>query len=49
MRHSLESLATFAEVAAAGTGSFSVAARALGKSQSTVSETIANLGRWIWT
>ena len=41
MRHSLESLATFAQVAAEGT--FSAAARKLGKSQSTVSETIANL------
>lgn len=41
MRHSLESLATFVEAASAG--SFSAAARALGKSQSTVSETIANL------
>ncbi|MFU1929952.1 LysR family transcriptional regulator [Bordetella hinzii] len=41
MRHSLESLATFAQVAAAG--SFSAAARTLGKSQSTVSETIAHL------
>lgn len=41
MRHSLESLATFAHVAAEGT--FSAAARKLGKSQSTVSETIANL------
>lgn len=41
MRHSLESLATFAEAASAG--SFSAAARKLGKSQSTVSETIANV------
>ena len=41
MRHSLESLAAFALVAAEG--SFSAAARKLGKSQSTISETIANL------
>lgn len=41
MRHSLESLAVFAEVAMQGT--FSAAARKLGKSQSTISETIANL------
>jgi DNA-binding transcriptional LysR family regulator len=41
MRHSLESLATFAEAASAG--SFSAAARKLGKSRSTVNETIANL------
>lgn len=41
MRHSLESLAAFAQVAAEG--SFSAAARKLGKSQSTISETIANL------
>lgn len=37
----LESLAAFALVAAEG--SFSAAARKLGKSQSTISETIANL------
>lgn len=41
MRHSLESLAAFAQVASEGT--FSAAARKLGKSQSTISETIANL------
>lgn len=41
MRHSLESLAAFAQVASEG--SFSAAARKLGKSQSTISETIANL------
>ncbi len=41
MRHSLESLAAFAQVASEGT--FSAAARKLGKSQSTVSETVANL------
>jgi len=41
MRHSLESLAMFAE--AATLGSFSAAARKLGKQQSTVSEAIANL------
>ncbi|GGC59409.1 LysR family transcriptional regulator [Undibacterium terreum] len=41
MRHSLESLTMFAE--AASLGSFSAAARKLGKQQSTVSEAIANL------
>ncbi len=41
MRHSLESLAAFAQVASEG--SFSAAARKMGKSQSTISETIANL------
>lgn len=41
MRHSLESLAAFAQVASEGT--FSAAARKLKKSQSTISETIANL------
>ncbi|WP_394780305.1 LysR family transcriptional regulator [Undibacterium sp.] len=41
MRPSLESLAMFAE--AATLGSFSAAARKLGKQQSTVSEAIANL------
>src|SRR5438445_6930346 len=41
MRPSLESLSMFAEAAALG--SFSAAARKLGKQQSTVSEAIANL------
>ena len=41
MRHSLETLFMFAE--AATLGSFSAAARKLGKQQSTVSEAIANL------
>src|SRR5450830_729217 len=41
MRHSLETLFMFVE--AATQGSFSAAARKLGKQQSTVSEAIANL------
>jgi DNA-binding transcriptional LysR family regulator len=41
MRHSPEALTAFAE--AATLGSFSAAARKLGKSQSTVSSAIANL------
>ena len=41
MRHSPEALHAFAE--AATLGSFSAAARKLGKRQSTVSEAIANL------
>lgn len=41
MRYSLDALAAFS--AAANTGSFSAAARELGKSQSSVSEAIANL------
>ena len=41
MRHSPEALTAFAE--AATLGSFSAAARKLGKSQSTVSTAIANL------
>ncbi|MDP3309728.1 MAG: LysR family transcriptional regulator, partial [Polaromonas sp.] len=41
MRHSPEALTAFAE--AATLGSFSAAARKLGKSQSTISSAIANL------
>ena len=43
MRHSQENLFMFVE--AATQGSFSAAARKLGKRQSSISEAIANLGR----